>query len=130
MEELNTIKQPLLYNCQESFEVELPSRNSPKEEEKTPEIAPPRPSSPPHQSASNKTGTIQCAGCKVMLSYDKASYCVKCPKCSTLTAVIQVSKGVCKLCRRELIFPANALYVSCPCGNVLGNQYIDRRYLS
>lgn len=124
MEKLNTNEQPLLSNYPKTIEVELHSRNTPKEEEKVLESAPSRPSAP------DQAAKIQCAGCKIVLSYSKPCYCVKCPKCSTLTAVTAISKRVCKVCRRELIFPSNSLYVSCPCGHVFGNQFIDKKYLN
>lgn len=61
---------------------------------------------------------IYCAGCRSILNYQDGAYCVQCPICRTLTAVVPLSQLQCSFCKQQLMYPANAVYVACACGRV------------
>lgn len=67
---------------------------------------------------------IFCAGCRTVLKYQDGAYCVQCPICRTLTAVVPLSQLQCSFCRQQLMYPANALYVACTCGRVFSTVIV------
>lgn len=135
MERKDTIKTPLLvgYDNEEKKGTEMKSYTqasanssaslafSYPQSSYTPQI-PNQPSriqnhSPPSVVPSQAQVTA-CAGCRAMLSYPMGALCVKCPMCTTMTAVQAIGQIVCSLCRNTLIYPAQVQYVSCTCGIV------------
>lgn len=73
----------------------------------------PRPQSYPAQSGQ----TVRCAHCQTTLLYPVGAYCVRCPRCSQVTAVQPLRKMMCPYCRATLMFPAIAKLVQCTCRN-------------
>ena len=60
---------------------------------------------------------IGCAYCQTRLMYPAGAYCVRCPRCSQVTAVQQLRKMMCPYCRTIMMFPTTAKLVQCTCRN-------------
>ena len=68
---------------------------------------------------------ISCSNCSEKLYYIEGSYVIKCPKCLENTAVQQLSSMPCTKCQAKMIFPANAPFVQCCCGQVYAMNIIQ-----
>ena len=80
-----------------------------------PQMQPPQPQSLPVLQLSGQV--IQCAYCGTRLMYPAGAYCVRCPRCSQVTAVQQLRKMMCPYCRTVMMFPSSARLVQCTCRN-------------
>lgn len=63
---------------------------------------------------------IECCGCKQALRYPEGAYCVRCPMCKQVTAVIELSRMRCGRCSATMVFPVGSAVVTCLCGMAYG----------
>lgn len=61
---------------------------------------------------------VECSTCKQKLAYPDGAFCIKCPKCSAVTAVQELSTLPCGRCHTTMVFPACSPIVQCTCGQV------------
>ena len=107
---MTELKQPLLASSESET-----SRSPTASPSACCQLAPGTPISSKPPSSCNQ---VYCAGCRAVLSYQEGPYCIQCPFCRTLTAVVPLSQLQCAFCRQQLMYPAHALYVACTCGRV------------
>lgn len=75
---------------------------------------------PPVQQYSGQV--INCAYCGTRLMYPVGAYCVRCPRCTQVTAVQQLRKMMCPYCRTVMMFPSTARLVQCTCRNTFATM--------
>lgn len=92
-----------------------PIRNSALQRQLPQPEAQQRPQSNPAAQLSGQR--VRCAHCQTTLMYPVGAYCVRCPRCSQVTAVQPLRKMMCPYCRTTLMFPATAKLVQCTCRN-------------